>query len=486
MHATEIALFVQLGCLLAALSIPRFPRSATRAQCGLCILTLLLGLVMGQGRWQLLPAWLWLAWVGWQMLPPQAAATRGSGLSQLAGGLSALGLSLLLALGLPVPTLPAPAGPFLVGTQLLTLEDRSRDDSILGAPGTTRTLSLQLWYPTTVDSGPNRSLWAELYRGRIDLIAALTGYLRKASTHSRQDAPLAANVRPWPLLIYSHGLSLFPEQNTLLMEHLASQGYLVAAVGHTRMSTRVLLDAEQPVYSSLGRIRSALQQSNTQATPEQLEQIAQTASRFERATIALEAIEASTDLNALMAIWVDDLRFVLDALTARRDDYPALRPFALNSDPERIGLLGMSFGGGAITEVCKIDERCKAGLNLDGGIFGSHQRQPLATPHLVLASPANVPFFEYQLLVSAAPHALAVVSGTTHADFMDLTLVLPALKWLGLAGGSIDARRASQLMNAVSGRFFDTWLRNGPTLEFSAVDFPELTVEYRNQTSVNE
>ena len=61
---------------------------------------------------------------------------------------------------------------------------------------------------------------------------------------------------------------------------------------------------------------------------------------------------------------------------------PKLQAISDRIDADRIGLVGMSFGGGAVTELCKSDARCRAGLNIDGGTFGRRQREPLQLPFL--------------------------------------------------------------------------------------------------------
>ena len=54
-------------------------------------------------------------------------------------------------------------------------------------------------------------------------------------------------------------------------------------------------------------------------------------------------------------------------------------------------------------------------------------------------------------------------------------VVLPILKWLSVTG-RIDGWRAIDIMNGVSLRFFDSYLRGGPRPRFDN-DFPELTVK---------
>jgi len=145
-----------------------------------------------------------------------------------------IGASVLLAFALPVVTLPAPDGPYTVGVTSFTLVDASRDDAIFGTPGRPRELYVQVWYPAaTPDEAalpPPRSLWAELSRPPV--FAVLFGYLRGIATHSYGDLPLSTAEGSYPAIVFSPSLGGIAEQNTLLMEHLASHGYIVFGVTH--------------------------------------------------------------------------------------------------------------------------------------------------------------------------------------------------------------------------------------------------------------
>ena len=114
-------------------------------------------------------------------------------------------------------------------------------------------------------------------------------------------------------------------------------------------------------------------------------------------------------------------------------------------DADQIGLLGMSFGGGAVTELCKSDARCRAGLNMDGGTFGQRQRQPLQVPYLALTR-ENQDSLDYLLSASRSDYYAVEVKGTTHLDFTDDAVVLPILKWLNISGDIAGGRSSRSRM----------------------------------------
>ncbi|MDX2168204.1 MAG: hypothetical protein SF182_14105 [Deltaproteobacteria bacterium] len=109
------------------------------------------------------------------------------------------------------PRLPTSAevlapGPYGVGVTTLTLVDRSRATMPNGTYAGTaaRVLVTEVWYPA----------------------APLPG----AGLAAQRDAALLADGAPYPLVLYSHGYSDTRLSGGPLASHLASHGYLVAAV----------------------------------------------------------------------------------------------------------------------------------------------------------------------------------------------------------------------------------------------------------------
>jgi predicted dienelactone hydrolase len=440
------------------------------------LVTLALAGWLDQVRWQMAPAYLLFVALGLLFLRRSYSHVAVRSLGVATGGVM-LAASTVLSLGLPVLTLPSPDGPHAVGTMSLALVDESRDGSVFGAPDEKREIYLQAWYPGVIAEGQlkprRRTLWEELHRGELDRFTVFTRYLRGVDTHSYEGIPLAAAEDTYPVIVFSHAIVSFAEQSTLLMEHLASHGYVVFAVSHTYLSMRVVGSDGEAVYPKLDAVNAASAPFDA-ATADHTRRVAQAGSAEERRRLQIERYAAAVELNKLMAVFVADLRFLLDALETP-ERYPPLQAFARRLDAERVGLLGMSFGGGAATEVCKSDARCRAGLNIDGGTFGERQAQPLQVPFLALLREDTRPHLEYLLTTSESDYYQVSVAGAEHLDFTDDAVVLPILKWLRITG-SIDALRVTSITNAVARRFFDAYLRGAPKPRFDD-EFPELTVE---------
>ena len=444
--------------------------------------TALLSGLLGQLRWQMAPAYLLFTVLSLLLFRHSFShvAVRSLGVVL---GIVLLAIGAVASLGLPILTLPAPDGPHVVGSASLSLIDETRDNSFFDMPDEPRELYIQVWYPGEIIEGKStprvRTLWEELHRGDLDRFTVFSKYLSGVETHSYEGIPFSPAQPDYPVIIFSHGMGSFAEQSTLLMEHLASHGYVVVATTHPYSSMRVVSSDGRVIYLDLDKLNDVSAPFDAGAA-DMTAKLAQAGSAEERMNLQLERYERASGLNALMATWVDDLRFVLDSIATPTGRDPKLQAISDRIDADRIGLLGMSFGGGAVTELCKSDTRCRAGLNMDGGTFGERQRQPLQVPYLWLTR-EHQDSLDYLLSASRSDFYAVEVKGATHLDFTDDTVVLPILKWLNITG-DIDGLRVIEITNAVSLRFFDAYLRGAPKPRFND-GFPELTVVTNDSAS---
>src|SRR5262245_2070971 len=131
-------------------------------------------------------------------------------------------------------SLPAPTGPYRVGTTSLHLIDDSRTDPLAPTPRA-RELMVRLWYPAAQSDQPAAEyLMPGVASVSVDFLRAVTGAdlptdLLSFATHSLQDAPAMPGVRR-PVVLFSPGLGFSAGLNTALHEELASRGYVVAGI----------------------------------------------------------------------------------------------------------------------------------------------------------------------------------------------------------------------------------------------------------------
>jgi predicted dienelactone hydrolase len=278
----------------------------------------------------------------------------------------------------PVTDLPRPGGPYPVGVKDFELTDRSRLGVWRAAEDEPRRLLIRVWYPAGSVAGLKRRHYFDPIEtthtarsfGELFRFPPLLTYLKHVRTNSYVDAPLLAGANNLPTVIYSHGYTMFLSQNTALMEELASHGYVVYSIQHTFDSaTTVFPDGDiapidpQLIEQSLARQGELPEAMLEGYTSRQFDDRLAGQLRYAR-----EIIESNERIIQSTAIWVADRLFVHDQLQQRA--VPGDVVDIVNASKlDRVGEIGMSFGGSTTGAICIIDTRCAAGVNLDGGDF---------------------------------------------------------------------------------------------------------------------
>ena len=380
-----------------------------------CALTLA-ALAVNPRRWPLAPAVVALLIVLAQGLAGWLGGAISEGLPAPLGwtGLGLVALSAILAAGLPAGPLPAPDGPFKVGvaSSELTRPDDAGE----------RRLMVKVWYPAAPGRKRRRfePMWSELPRLRElpGLVRGALGYLGGVRTHAAVGAAPAAQGAPYPLLVYNHSLLSFASENTLLMEALASRGFVVLSVRHQDQA------AERAV------LQRGVPDAERARDRQLLGQLARASSRAERARLSLELFRNSTGTPVIVRRRAADSRYVLDHLDAVLASVPAGGALAAGG---RFGPLGLSLGGAVATRLCQDDPRCAGAANLDGGLYGIDEGRPPNRPYLMVYSEANAGTND-ALLGAAAAVRETVLAGARHLDLHDAAVLFPILRWLGMLG----------------------------------------------------
>jgi dienelactone hydrolase len=344
--------------------------------------------------------------------------------------------------------LPAPGGPYSVGTTTRIWKDSTRLETYTPQTDDLREMVVQFWYPSDVSSHVRAAPYlpygsdvipALMQAGAqfgLKLNLAPDAFLNMTN-HTITDAPLAAARPRYPVLIFSPGWGALPEYYTAQLEHLASNGYVIAAINHPYGTPVTNFPDGRIVYGDF----------------------------------SIDSVRVAT-------IWTADQRFVLNQLTALDRDDPDQR-FTHRLDLGRVGVFGHSLGGSAATTSCFLDSRFKAGINEEGGLVGSIVQKGLTQPFMLLnsqGSPAANRDF-YNNLNGAAYHL--EFRGFHHMSFSDMPF------WVGATDvfdRRVSAIRAAQLTNAYVLAFFDQYLKgiDQPILRGSSSGYPEVHFESRN------
>ncbi|WP_460493496.1 alpha/beta hydrolase family protein [Dactylosporangium cerinum] len=395
-------------------------------------------------------------------------------------GAAAISAGLILCTALPATAsrgarpafrLPAPTGPHPIGSVPLHLVDPSRTDPWM-APARPRELMIQLWYPIAHAAGPPVPWLTPAEAGPVgrDLAETVSGVQRdlpglaEVRTHAHAGAPVATRRGGWPVVLFSPGFGAERNSSAALVEELASRGHVVVTVDHTHDPLAVEFPG--------GRVEP----NTITALVAQIQDPAQ-----------FDAFAAK-----MVAVRSADLRFVLDRLAvldsggnpdAQRRRLPAGTCGSLQLS--RIGVLGHSLGGATVAQVMHDDRRIRAGLNLDGALYGVDAAAGLDRPFLLFAAGdtdrGNTPGWGAFADHLRGWHRELRMPAARHLSFHDSVLMVPALAALPGAQvtdayGTIDGPRVAAVARAYVGAFFDLHLRGiGSTLlDAPSARYPEI------------
>ena len=436
-------------------------------------------------------------------------------------------------------TLLAPTGRYDVGTVSLHLVDRMRQDPYWSTPHP-RELMVSLWYPA---EGKTRSAWSRQQPNHWPrapwMTPAALAEFRPALEHDLENTPSPIGNPPpggpppggpppggpppgggvpipgptptsdldislenvafpftdarrgvpvahcgfqFPVVLYSPAFTNGRELGTMLVEDLASRGYIVVAISHTYDSRVVEFPGGRV---ELGR--------------------------------GLEDLPNVTDPinregHLVQGIRVADARFVIDKLAELAAD---LNPDAENHplpaglhralDMTRVGMFGHSMGGGATAHVLAQDDRVVAGIDLDGSILplsglsatpGEDTAKLAAIARLVGARPfmamtsSKSPQEAGALLNGfysnlSGYRRLASVVGAVHQDFEDSRslyrqLVDASVIPSRLLIGTLAPARSVAIERAYIASFFDLWLKHldNHFLDGNSARYPEVALYF--------
>ena len=268
-------------------------------------------------------------------------------------------------------SLPAPTGHYSVGAVALHLIDHSRRNPWAAVPPY-RELMVSAWYPardaTQYPLSPHMPAGAAAhyggpagygwlgYRvppGTVDWAGTLTS--------GHVGAPLAAPAGQLPVVLYSPGGGEPRTWGTILVQDLASHGYVVVTIDHPYEASEVEFPGGRVIDGGV--------------VPSNEQQLRQLLKHGDFADLA----------EKIVAVRVADTRFVIDELAAlgsgRTQDagHPQLPPGLVGAmDMNRIGMFGVSAGGFTTAQAMYEDRRIKAGIDINGTIESPFIRDSLS------------------------------------------------------------------------------------------------------------
>src|SRR5204863_506840 len=118
-------------------------------------------------------------------------------------------MAAILTIILPVPRLPAPPGPYAVGSVTFDWTDTTRAESYSPDSSDKRELMVQIWYPAQPDAHgktipflDNFDVALSAFADFLELPSFALDHLRLVRTHTHAGAPIQNDGAPYPVVIY--------------------------------------------------------------------------------------------------------------------------------------------------------------------------------------------------------------------------------------------------------------------------------------------
>lgn len=330
--------------------------------------------------------------------------------------------------------LPSPTGLYSVGTTNISFIDQSREET--HNPPNKREMVAQVWYPIDQKKYPQKPLpylehsieyvkkaIAELKNIPFDQL----NYVNSLVTHSYPKVAYSHKETTYPIILFSPGFGAPQETYTMILQDLASHGYIVFGINHPYVST--------PTIFPDGRI----------IEPDPLLK-------------KIETEESRKKTSAkLFEVWLKDLTFIIEQLPHINTEHQILHG-ALNL--QQIGVMGHSFGGRVAVEICRTNPHVNVGIDLDGKLNPGTSLAGILKPFLfVLAERKDTTGLEQiqKLQKNSGPDVFVVVlKGAEHGTSSDLNYVFQ--QWFHTS--LLDPLRGIKIIQKLLVTFCDSYLKN--------------------------
>lgn len=342
-------------------------------------------------------------------------------------------------------------GEYAVGTECFSITDNSRTE-VLGSGEGLRKIAVRVYYPTDKSAVTGLEK-ADVFPERT-LKAMQKAYHMKVKDPSILKADYYENVphienQKFPLIIYNHGYNGYVECNTFLCCQLASNGYIVASVGHAYEAVANEYDdgsfdlydknINKSMYDN-GAIKAILDQKKLMKAKGTPEELAEKFDIFQK--------KHCTYIFNRIPQWAQDTMCAVNELKAR---YAERIDFS-----KGIGATGHSLGGVTAYYLCHHEEEIACGINIDGGIFGDYEGLIMKKPFMQICCRENYNVVTRALIATEASVQCEIFDGMKHMGFTDAKFYIP---FKSLAG-KMPPLEMHDRLSKLHLEFFEKYLKN--------------------------
>lgn len=317
------------------------------------------------------------------------------------------------------------SGDYAVGTECFTVTDKDR--LLVPGPGTeNRKIAVRMYYPVLPEGtlGMNR---ADIFTER-KLNALMKAYHIKAVDERMKKADYYENAahvegKRFPLIIYNHGYNAYVEANTFLCCELASNGYIVASVGHAHEA--ILNEYDDGTFDEYDKRINKVMYDNMLAAMIAQMSLLRAKGTKEELYQKFDVFQRKHTKYIMDRIpeWAKDTMCAVGELKRRYEEWIDFS--------KGIGATGHSMGGATAYYLCHHEPEFACGINIDGGVFGDYENMVMTKPFMQICCAENYNVETRSLFATEAPVECEIFSDMKHIGFTDAKFFTPSKMLVG-------------------------------------------------------
>lgn len=363
-----------------------------------------------------------------------------------------------------------PTGEYIIGTTDVYLTDSSRIETLSRKKNDFRRIYIKIWYPADSIYSIEPEKYLENYDTAfllktfkpLGINGEMLSNFLNIKTNSYKNIPVSHKEEKYPVLIFSQGFYFgFPELYTFYMENLASHGYIVCSITHPY---------EQPIVvfpdGDIALLRKKKCQLHfLQWKLADLMQFRQPKTDKKIKIITTNYLKRMKNFDKSLDLWVDDTKFFVEYLESIKNTDALI--FSKLLDLENIGVFGQSFGGAVAGQLCLIDKRFKAGINIDCFQFGDVIEHDIGVPFMLIQSKQHPKWIignNYIYSQITAPFYSLLIFNSKHYATTDVSVLLGNSDYSMEYIGEIDGFKTINTINKYILDFFNLYLKNKPSI----------------------
>ncbi|MGN1456509.1 MAG: hypothetical protein ACI4XP_00995 [Acutalibacteraceae bacterium] len=342
------------------------------------------------------------------------------------------------------------SGAYAVGTEVFSIVDESRKE-VLGDAKGNRKITIRMYYPVNKSDVLNKTK-AKIFSDRKASALSKAYHIRDFSKFPNE-ADYYDNAQPlknkkFPLIIYNHGYNAYVECNTFLCCELASNGYIVASVGHA-------YEAIENDYQD-GSFDYYDKSLNKKVTTPYIPAV------FAQMKILNKKLDNRQAYNAFDAFQRKYCSFLMKrseewgkdtaaALVEIKKRYGEITDFS-----NGIAATGHSFGGSTAYWLCQYNDEVSCGINIDGALFGEYSGMTMKKPFYQIGCKENLNVETKPFLDTTAPVYYTQFKYMKHIGFTDAKFFVT----MKMLVGKLDPMEMYGKLVKCHLNFFDKYMKN--------------------------